>query len=81
MELAGKAIFGRVFVGDNLVVPCESDNGELFWLLFCDKPNHAVKDTFIDAYKYTYYEGDELIGVASMTYFGQGGGHISSMMI
>jgi hypothetical protein len=25
-----KAIFDRVFVGDNLVVPCENYNGEVF---------------------------------------------------
>ncbi len=28
-----EAIFDRVFVGDNLAVPCENDNGEVFWLL------------------------------------------------
>jgi hypothetical protein len=30
--VGGKAIFDKVFVGDNLVVPCESDNGKVFWL-------------------------------------------------
>jgi len=58
----GKAIADNVSIGDNIVVPCESDNGEGFWLLLCDKPKHVVKDTFTDAYKNTYYEGDEVIG-------------------
>ncbi len=29
--------------------------------MLCDKPKHVVTETFIDAYKNTYYEGDELI--------------------
>ncbi len=57
----GKAIFDKVSVGDNLVVPCENDNAKVFWLQLCDKPKHVVKDIFIDAYKNTYYEGDEVI--------------------
>jgi hypothetical protein len=31
----GEAIVDEV-VGNNIVVPCESGNGEQFWLLFCD---------------------------------------------
>jgi hypothetical protein len=58
--VGGEAISNRVFVGDNLV-PCESDNGKVFWLFLCDKPKHIVKDTFTNAYKNTYYEGDEAI--------------------
>jgi hypothetical protein len=58
-------------------VPCESRNGEQFWLLLCDKPKHMVRETFIDAYKNTYYEGDsviqgwyyELIQPRSKTYY------------
>ncbi len=57
----GDTIFDRVSIGDNLVVPCENDNGKVFWLLLCEKPKHSMKDTFIDAYKNTYYEGDEVI--------------------
>jgi hypothetical protein len=60
-RVGGEAIFDKVSVGDNLVVPCESDNGKVFWLLLCDKPKHIVKDTFTDAYKNTYYKGDEVI--------------------
>jgi hypothetical protein len=57
----GKAIVKNVVVGDNVVMPCESGNGKLFWLLFCDKPVHTMAKTFIDPYKYTYYEGDCII--------------------
>jgi hypothetical protein len=57
----GKAIVDGVAIGDNIVVPCESENGEQLWLMFCDKPKLVVIETFIDAYKNTYYEGDELI--------------------
>jgi hypothetical protein len=59
--VGGDPIFDRVSIGDNLVVPCESDNGMVFWLLLCEKPKHSMKDTFTDAYKNTYYEGDEVI--------------------
>jgi hypothetical protein len=59
--VGGEAIANNVFIGDNIVVPCENDNGEAFWLLFCDKPKHVVKDTFTDAYKNTYNEGYEVI--------------------
>jgi hypothetical protein len=59
--VGGKTISNKVSVGDNLAIPCENDNGEAFWLLLCDKPKHIVKDTFTDAYKNTYYEGDEVI--------------------
>jgi hypothetical protein len=51
----GEAIVDNVFIGDNLVVPCENGNGKAFWLLLYDKLKHVVKDTFIDAYKNTYY--------------------------
>ncbi len=45
--------------------------------MLCDKPKHVVIETFIDAYKNTYYEGDELIQgryydllrLGSMTYY------------
>jgi hypothetical protein len=57
----GRSHFDKVFVSDNLVVPCENDNGEVFWLLLCDKPKHIVNDTITDAYKNTYSEGDEVI--------------------
>ncbi len=40
---------------------CEGENGKQLWLMFCDKPKHVVIETFIDAYKNTYYEGDKLI--------------------
>ncbi len=39
----------EVVIGDNIVVPCESENGEQFWLMLCDKPKHFVIETFIDA--------------------------------
>jgi len=42
-------------------VPCESENGKQFMFMLCDKPKHVVTEAFIDAYKNTYYEGDELI--------------------
>jgi hypothetical protein len=42
-------------------VPCEGENGKQLWLMLCDKPNHVVIESFIDAYKNTYYEGDKLI--------------------
>ncbi len=57
----GQAIANNVFVSDNFIVPCENGNGEAFWLLLCDKPKHVVKDTFTNAYKNTYYQGDEVI--------------------
>jgi hypothetical protein len=57
----GEAIVNGVAIGDNIVVPCENENGEQLCLILCDKPKHVVIETFIDAYKNTYYEGDELI--------------------
>jgi hypothetical protein len=42
-------------------VPWENENGKQFWLMLCDKPKHVIIETFIDSYKNTYYEGDELI--------------------
>jgi hypothetical protein len=38
----GEAIANGVTIGNNIDVPCESRNGEQFWLLFCDKPKHMV---------------------------------------
>jgi hypothetical protein len=38
-----EAIFYRVYVGDNLVVPCESDNEKVFWLLLCDEPKASCE--------------------------------------
>jgi hypothetical protein len=32
-----EAIAENVVVGDNVAMPCESGNGEQFWLLLCDK--------------------------------------------
>jgi hypothetical protein len=54
--IGGKAIVENVVVGDNVVMPCESGNGEHFWLLLCDKPIRIVVETFNDPYKNTYYE-------------------------
>jgi len=39
----------EVVIGDNIVVPCESENGKQCWLMLCDKPKHVVIETFIDA--------------------------------
>ncbi len=72
----GDAIVDGVIIGDNIIMPCESNNGEQFWLLLCDKLKHMVIETFTDAYKNTYYEGDsviqrwyyELIRLGSRTY-------------
>jgi hypothetical protein len=47
----GEAIADGVTIGDNIVVPCQSRNGEHFWLLLCDKPKHMVIETFTDASK------------------------------
>ncbi len=57
----GEVIVGEVDVGDNIAIPCESGNGEQFLLLFCGKTKHIVIETFIDDYKSTYYEGDDVI--------------------
>jgi hypothetical protein len=57
----GDAIVDRIDVGDNIVILCESEIGEEFWLLLCEKTKHNVIKTFIDNYKNTYYEGDEVI--------------------
>jgi hypothetical protein len=57
----GEAIANEVVVGNNIVIPCESGNGEQFWLLLCDEIKHIMIETVIDTYKNTYYEGDELI--------------------
>jgi hypothetical protein len=59
--VGGEAIADLVIIGDNMAVPCESNNGETFWLLLCDKPKHVVRHTFKDSYGNTYYEGDEVI--------------------
>lgn len=59
--VGGKAISDKVYVGDNLAIQCENDNGEVFWLLLYDKPKHIVKDTFTDPHKNTYCKGDEVI--------------------
>jgi hypothetical protein len=45
----GKTLVNNVVIGDN-VVPCESGNGEQFWLLFYDIPIHIVVETFTYAY-------------------------------
>jgi hypothetical protein len=59
--VGGEAIVDLVTIGDNMAVPCESNNGKTFGLLLCDKPKHVVKHTFKDSYGNTYYEGDEVI--------------------
>jgi hypothetical protein len=48
-------------IGDNIVVPCESEDGKQLWLMLYDKPKHVVIDTFTNALKNTYFEGDKLI--------------------
>jgi hypothetical protein len=58
---SGEAIANGVVVGDNIVMPCESSNGEQFWLMLCDKPIHVVTNTFTNIYKNTYHEGDWVI--------------------
>jgi len=58
-------------------MPCESGNGEQFWLLFCDKPIDIVAETFNDPYKNTYYKEDcvicgcyyDLLRSGSRTYY------------
>jgi hypothetical protein len=45
--LGGEVIANRVAIRDNIILPCESTNGEQFWLLLCDKPKHIVTETFI----------------------------------
>jgi hypothetical protein len=75
--LGGEAITNGVTIGDNTVMPCESRNGEQFWLLLCEKPKNMVTKTFNVAYKNTYYEGNsviqgwyyELIRPQNMTYY------------
>jgi hypothetical protein len=57
----GKAIANDIVIGENIVVPCESNNGKQLWLLLYDKPKHVVTKTFIDAYQNTYNERDEVI--------------------
>jgi hypothetical protein len=54
----GETMVDGVAIGDNIVMSCESSNGEQFWLLLCDKPMHVVTNTFTNTLKNTYYEGD-----------------------
>ncbi len=37
----------EVVIGDNIVVPCESENGDQFWLILCDKLKHVVIETLL----------------------------------
>ncbi len=74
-----------VTIGDNIVMLCKSKSGEQFWLLLYDKPKHMVIETFVDAYKNTYYEGDsviqgqhyELIWLGSRTYYFNDNGQLA----
>ncbi len=47
----GEAIAENVAIGDNVAMPCESGNGEQFWLLLCDKLVHIMVETFTNPYK------------------------------
>jgi hypothetical protein len=48
--VGGEAIANLVAIGDNMAIPCESNNGEALWLLLFDKPKHVVRDTFKNSY-------------------------------
>jgi hypothetical protein len=39
-----------VAIGDNMAIPCESNNGEALWLILFEKPKHVVRNTFKDSY-------------------------------
>jgi hypothetical protein len=72
----GDAIVDGVIIRDNIAMLCESSNGKKNWLVLCDKPKHMMIETFTNAYKNAYYEGNsviqrwyyELIQLGSMTY-------------
>jgi hypothetical protein len=59
--VGGKALVDNVAIGDIVDVLCENGNEEQFWLLLCDKPVHTMLETFTNAYKNTYYEGNFVI--------------------
>jgi hypothetical protein len=40
--LARGAIVDAVEVGGNIAIPCKSENGKQFWLLFSNKTKHVV---------------------------------------
>jgi hypothetical protein len=49
-------------VGDNFVVVDEFENGDSFFVIFCDHALHWCEATFQDEWGNTWYEGDMLLG-------------------
>jgi hypothetical protein len=49
----------KVESGDNFVVILdELENGDLFYVIFCNKPLHMCEETFADEWGNIWYEGE-----------------------